>query len=278
MANTPCTSYRVCDGGRTMFSEGRAMRAERPVLLALLVDVDERTHDEIIEGFNECARAHDEDATLSPRTFRRWLSGDVQTRPRPTQRRVAKIYWGFPMSQLLEPAPLELLAPGGDHPALATTAAPPSHPLMSPEHRTATNPSSSFPDPLLAVERQISMATQRAARFATYAESQNLGPETMNELRDHVSALARAYVRDPLIVVVGDLVETQDVIFGLLEGRQRPPQTRDLYLLAGVTSGLLAKTSHDLGRAHEAMTQARTAYVCADNADHQGGLCRSRFE
>jgi hypothetical protein len=37
-----------------------------------------------------------------------------------------------------------------------------------------------------------------------------------------------------------------------------------------VISGLMAKASQDLGRFHEAMTQARTLYVCADNADHQG--------
>src|SRR5262249_21622027 len=85
-----------------------------------------------------------------------------------------------------------------------------------------------------------------------------------------VSELARLYVREPLVSVVGELVEVQDTIFTLLEGRQKPAQARDLYVLAGVASGLLAKTSHDLGRTHEAMTQARTVYVCADHADHQG--------
>ncbi|MGH4014892.1 MAG: hypothetical protein ACRDSL_13430 [Pseudonocardiaceae bacterium] len=58
--------------------------------------------------------------------------------------------------------------------------------------------------------------------------------------------------------------------FGLLEGRQRPEQTRDLYLIAGITCGLMAKASHDLGAAHDAMTQARTGYACADNAGHNG--------
>jgi len=36
-------------------------------------------------------------------------------------------------------------------------------------------------------------------------------------------------------------------------------------VLASIASGMLSKASHDLGRAHEAMTHARTMYVCADN-------------
>jgi hypothetical protein len=66
------------------------------------------------------------------------------------------------------------------------------------------------------------------------------------------------------------MADTQDRAFTLLEGRQRPDQTRDLYLLAGVTSGLMAKASHDLGASHDALTQARAAYACADNAGHDG--------
>jgi hypothetical protein len=69
---------------------------------------------------------------------------------------------------------------------------------------------------------------------------------------------------------MGDLIEEQQTVFRLLEGKQKPTLTRDLYLLAGVVSGLIAKASQDLGRFHEAMTHARTLYVCADNADHQG--------
>ncbi|MGH3906008.1 MAG: hypothetical protein ACRDTE_17780 [Pseudonocardiaceae bacterium] len=65
-------------------------------------------------------------------------------------------------------------------------------------------------------------------------------------------------------------MDTQDRAFGLLEGRQRPEQTRDLYLVAGVTCGLMASASKELGAAHDAMTQARTGYACADNAGHDG--------
>jgi hypothetical protein len=69
---------------------------------------------------------------------------------------------------------------------------------------------------------------------------------------------------------MSDMIDTQETVFQLLEGRQKPAFARDLYVLAGVVSGMIAKASHDLGRTHEAMTHARTLYVCADNADHQG--------
>ena len=61
---------------------------------------------------------------------------------------------------------------------------------------------------------------------------------------------------------MGDMVQAQDAVFTLLEGRQRAADRVELYMLAGIVSGLLAKASHDLGKAHDAMTQARTMYVC----------------
>jgi len=82
--------------------------------------------------------------------------------------------------------------------------------------------------------------------------------------------LANAYVHEPLITIMGDLVDEQEIVFRLLEGRQKPALSRDLYLLAGIVSGLIAKASHDLKRPHDAMTHARTLYVCADNAGHPG--------
>ncbi|MEU6729315.1 hypothetical protein ABZ917_36905 [Nonomuraea wenchangensis] len=60
------------------------------------------------------------------------------------------------------------------------------------------------------------------------------------------------------------------MVFRLLEERQRPAETADLFLLSGIVSGMLAKASHDFGNPHAAMTHARTAIVCADNAGHDG--------
>jgi hypothetical protein len=101
------------------------------------------------------------------------------------------------------------------------------------------------------------MAARRAFWFAAATEGSNVGPKTMEQLWDEVARLAKAYPTQPLPMLLGDLVEVQDVAFRLLEGCQRPDQTRDLYLLAGVMSGLLTNASLGLGDPHTAMMQAR---------------------
>lgn len=116
----------------------------------------------------------------------------------------------------------------------------------------------------------IAMSAERARDFLSRAEATNVGAETLDQLADDVRRLTVAYQQEPLEQLLGDMGDTQDRAFELLEGRQRPEQTRDLYLLAGVASGLMAKASHDLGAPHDAMTQARAAYTCADNAGHDG--------
>ncbi len=113
------------------------------------------------------------------------------------------------------------------------------------------------------------MAAERARRFAMLT-SETTSPEAIDQLREDVQRLSLAYPQRPLTELLGDLVETQDTLFVLLERRQEPQQSRQLHFLASVTSGLLAKASHDLADPHAAMLQARTAILCADRADHNG--------
>jgi hypothetical protein len=116
----------------------------------------------------------------------------------------------------------------------------------------------------------IAMSAERARDFLTRIEASNVGAETLDQLADDLRRLVVAYLQQPLPTLLGDLAATQDRAFELLEGRQRPAQTRDLYLVAGITCGLMAMASRDLGAAHDAMTQSRTGYACADNAGHDG--------
>lgn len=225
------------------------MSEQYPTLLAQLVAHCDHTQDEIVEGYVQCARQHHEDAALSLRTLRRWMAGHVTTQPRPAQRRVAHLYWGQSMNDLLAPPKTSLPVP-----------ADPTPDLVPPVNG----------DGLTHLERQITMSARRAARFTSYAEASNIGAEAIEQLRHDVVGIANSYLRQPLTAIMGDLTELQDVVFTLLEGKQKPAQTRDLYLLAGVVTGMVAKASQDLGRFHEAMTLARTTFVCADNAGHLG--------
>jgi hypothetical protein len=231
----------------------------RPTLLALLIAADERTQDEIVEGFERWAREHGEDATLSLRTLRRWIIGDVRTKPRPAQRRVARAYWGYSMDELLAPPPPEGAQAAQAAPATSESASEGGHSL-------AVEPIAA--GSISRLERQVAMSTRRATRFTSFAESRNVGPEALATLAEEIGGLAADYVREPVAQVIGDLIEAQETVFSLLEAKQRPPEARDLYMLASVVSGLIAKASHDLSRPHDAMTHARTMFVCADNADH----------
>ena len=114
------------------------------------------------------------------------------------------------------------------------------------------------------------MAAQRAQKFGVIAGQTNLSQGGLDRLTDAVRELATSYPQRPLPELLNDLVTAQDTLYTSLEGRQRPDLTRQLYFLAGVVGGLLAKASHDLSDPHAALTQARTAFLCAENADHNG--------
>nr|WSZ95812.1 hypothetical protein OH820_09235 [Streptomyces sp. NBC_00857] len=79
------------------------------------------------------------------------------------------------------------------------------------------------------------------------------------------------YQRVPLSSIFGDLVSAQEDVFRLIEGgRHRPTQLRQLQIMATLLSWFMAKASHDMGEPHAAMMQARTAGVCAQQAEHPG--------
>src|SRR5687768_7903687 len=120
------------------------MPEQHPTLLAQLIAQSDQTQDEIVEGYMRCARQHEEDAALSLRTLRRWMAGHVTTQPRPAQRRVAHLYWGHSMNDLLASPKTSLLVPADPIPDLAPSI---------------------DRDGLTHLERQITMSARRAARF-----------------------------------------------------------------------------------------------------------------
>jgi hypothetical protein len=193
--------------------------------------------------------------TVSERQYERWFSGAVRTRPYPDQCRVLEGMFDTPVDQLLAPAHQST----GPAATTADLQRPTDSVILGREAQDTTD----------SLERRIAMAARRAQRFSAMAEGSAVGPETLAQLGEDIVRLATAYPRLPLPALLGDLVAVQDLTFQLLEGGHiRPGQARELYLYAAIASGMLAKASHDLGDPRAALMQARTAYVCADNADH----------
>jgi hypothetical protein len=91
---------------------------------------------------------------------------------------------------------------------------------------------------------------------------------TLDQLHDHVAQLARRYLTGPMLPLFGELVTVRNRAYELLELTQRLSQRRDLYLIVGQLSCLLAGTSCDLGYPQAAIEQARAACTYGDLIGH----------
>ncbi|GAA1563611.1 hypothetical protein GCM10009789_15890 [Kribbella sancticallisti] len=205
-------------------------------VLAHLIQRRNQTYSEIVAEFVELG------GTITERHLRRLASGE-RAGTTPQTRRTLQRMFGKPVEELLAP--------------------------YVPEQAAQVVPAASGRITTGNEMEVLDMAASRARAFALAAQT-GLGSEAMEQVYDDVRHVAKAYPQRPLPEILGQLVETQDLVFALLESRQRPEHLRQLYFLGGVTGGLLAKASHDLGNPHAALTQARTAFMCADNADHHG--------
>ncbi|MGH3812016.1 MAG: hypothetical protein ACRDUV_06105 [Pseudonocardiaceae bacterium] len=203
-----------------------------------------------LEEFRRQYQQSAERTELSQRQAYRWVAGELRTLPYPQSQAILEQMFGEPVTRLFGPPyGTEVSRPSRRHNGVVTARG---------TARTDWE------------GQVIAMSADRARDFLTRIEATNVGAETLDQLFDDLRRLVIAYLQQPLPTLLGDLVSTQDRAFSLLEGRQRPYQARDLYLVAGVTCGLMAMASRDLDATHDAMTQARTGYACADNAGHDG--------
>ncbi|MBB0243594.1 helix-turn-helix domain-containing protein [Streptomyces alkaliphilus] len=117
------------------------------------------------------------------------------------------------------------------------------------------------------------LAVRAASRSLSFTESMSagcVGEDDLESLAYDIAAIATDYVHTPLPPLFTDLLATRDRAFSLLECRQPPRQTRELFLLAGTSCLLLAHASQNLGAPRPAMDQIRAAWTCAQLADHPG--------
>ena len=170
-------------------------------------------------------------AELSERQAYRWVAGELRGLPYPHARAALERLLGEPAVRLLG-------APYGTGAVI-----PARRHEMPPSGRG--NARSDWEGQVVA------MSAERARDFLIRAEASNVGAETLDQLADDVRRLVVDYQQEPLERLLGDMVDAQDRALGLLEGRQRPDHTRDLFLLAGVSCGLMARASHDLGAPHD---------------------------
>ncbi|MGQ0779208.1 MAG: hypothetical protein ACT4NY_33135 [Pseudonocardiales bacterium] len=117
-------------------------------------------------------------------------------------------------------------------------------------------------------EQLIMAAARQAGDHAGRDGADNLEEATLEQLADHARRLARAYLTGPMLPLFGELVMIRNRAYELLERTERLSQRRDLYLVAGQLSCLLAGTSCDLGHPAAAIEQARAARTYAELIGH----------
>ncbi|WP_233518162.1 XRE family transcriptional regulator [Streptomyces corynorhini] len=97
-----------------------------------------------------------------------------------------------------------------------------------------------------------------------------MGAIALEQLLADVRTLAWDYLTGDALALFGRTRQLRDRVFALLEGHQPPRQSADLYVAAGYLCGLLAWMTSDLGNLRAADTHGRTAWLCAENAGHDG--------
>ncbi|MFJ2478178.1 hypothetical protein ACIOWI_35335 [Streptomyces sp. NPDC087659] len=188
-------------------------------------------------------------ATIEKRQFFRYAHGEVRS-PQTVARRILEFMFpGIPATRLLGPVPTQ---PGPS----------PQHPAA--EGRIAVERSE------YGLEDVVLAAANESAQFAAKAESSNVGPHTLEQLEADIRRIVRSYPNRPIGPLFREVRDLRNRAFELLEGRQPPRYTCDLYIGAGVLCGVLANASFDLGRYDAAETQARTAFLLGELAGHNG--------
>jgi transcriptional regulator with XRE-family HTH domain len=118
------------------------------------------------------------------------------------------------------------------------------------------------------VGHSVDMAADESREFVAWAEDENVGELTLEQLHAQIRRISHAYLKAPTGPLFLRTRDLRDRAFTLLAGQQRPSHARELYAAAGWSLTVLAWMSVDLGRPDAAKDHARAAWLCAQRAEH----------
>lgn len=121
---------------------------------------------------------------------------------------------------------------------------------------------------VLGIEDDLVQAGDESVALLALAEESNVGDLTVEQLQADIHRISQNYLRTQTKALFVRTRAVRDRAFRLLSGRQSPNQARDLYATAGWALTLLGWMAVDLGRPDVAESHTRTAWACADAADH----------
>lgn len=176
---------------------------------------------------------------VGPRTWKRWLAGDVRSKPYATSCQVLQTMFGRPADELF---------------ALAGTT--------DGAHQVS---------PLLEAHGgmyEMMMDAAGRSRDAAGEAERELGQAAMEAAQDDIVDLARSYLLRSPMEMFPKLAAKRGEIISMRDETRKPAQLGELNFLAGVASCLLAEACVDLGETRHANEHARAAWSYANSIDH----------
>jgi transcriptional regulator with XRE-family HTH domain len=114
------------------------------------------------------------------------------------------------------------------------------------------------------------VAAEESLTFAEWAGASNVGEVTLEQYAAQVRQLAAECEHETPDALLAGAGRLRDRLFDRLRGHQRPDQARELFLIAAQACGLMAWMYGDTGAYRVASDHAWTAWVCAEQAGHDG--------
>jgi transcriptional regulator with XRE-family HTH domain len=116
----------------------------------------------------------------------------------------------------------------------------------------------------------IAVIAEESQEFGEWVGMSEVADATIDQYQAQAQRLARVFEYDLSFPLLLETRRLRDRVTDRLRGHQRINQARDLYLLAAQVCGLLGWMTGDLGNYRSADTHAWTAWMCAEQAGHDG--------
>lgn len=116
----------------------------------------------------------------------------------------------------------------------------------------------------------VAVVADESQEFGEWVGMSEVADATIGHYQAQVRQLAKDFEYAPPFPLLLATRRLRDRVTSRLRSHQRLDQARDLYLLAAEICGLLAWMTGDLGNYLAADTHAWTAWMCAEQAGHDG--------
>jgi tetratricopeptide (TPR) repeat protein len=119
-------------------------------------------------------------------------------------------------------------------------------------------------------DRLMAMLAEESLDFGEWVGMSEVADATIERYASQVQQLSRDFEHAPPFPLLLETRRLRHRVASRLRAHQRLDQARDLYLIAAQVCGLLAWMTGDLGSYRAADTHAWTAWMCAEQAGHDG--------